>query len=117
MTKQGAHRDHFLPFLILNAAASGFNMSWAEAAACAWMDLAQGLGCLREEMVTWFTVAGEALQVPLHEGGVDKMTEISSLWNHTKLLTPLRNQLYRDWAERQERHPILWKHTLMAIKY
>ena len=52
MTKQGAHRDHFLPFLILNAAASGFNMSWAEAAACAWMDLAQGLGCLREEMVT-----------------------------------------------------------------
>lgn len=35
MTKQGAHRDHFLAFLILNAVASGFNMSWAEAAACA----------------------------------------------------------------------------------
>jgi len=31
MTKQGAHRDHFLAFLILNAVASGFNMSWAEA--------------------------------------------------------------------------------------
>ena len=25
MTKQGAHRDHFLAFLILNAAASDFN--------------------------------------------------------------------------------------------
>lgn len=71
MTKQGAHGDHFLAFLILNVVASGFSMSWAEAAACARADLAGGLGFLREEMVTWFTVAGEALQVPAHaEGGI-----------------------------------------------
>lgn len=52
MTKQGAHGDHFLAFLILNAVASGFNMSWVEAAARARTDLARGLGFLREEMVT-----------------------------------------------------------------
>lgn len=69
MTKQGAHGDHFLAFLILNAIASGFNMSWAEAAACTRTDQARGLGFLREEMVTWFTVAGEALQVSAHEKG------------------------------------------------
>lgn len=46
MTKQGAHGDHFLPFLILNAVASGFNMSWAEAAARTRTDLALGLGFL-----------------------------------------------------------------------
>lgn len=117
MTKQGAHRDHFLAFLILNAVASGFNMSWVEAAARARTDLARGLGFLREEMVTWFTVAGGALQVPAREAGGDKMTENWSLWNRTTLLTQPRNQLYRDWAERPERHLILWKHTLMAIKY
>lgn len=52
MTKQGARGDHFLPFLILNAEASGFIMSWAEAAARVRTDLARGLGFLREEMVT-----------------------------------------------------------------
>lgn len=71
MTKQGAHRDHFLAFLILNVVASGFNTSWARAAARARTYLAWGLGFRREEMVTWFTVAGEALQVPVHaEGGI-----------------------------------------------
>lgn len=52
MTKQGVHGDHFLAFLILNAIASGFSMSWAEAAARTGTALARGLGFLREEMVT-----------------------------------------------------------------
>lgn len=119
MTKQGAHGDHFLPFLILNAEASGFSMSWAEAAARVRTDLALGLGFLHEEMVTWFTVAGEALQVPAggEVGGEDKMTENSSPLEPRNATSPSALEAALSWLERPERHPILWKHTLMAIKY
>lgn len=107
MTKQGAHGDHFLPFLILNAIASGFSMSWAEAPAYARTDLASRIRISsRGNGHVIYCCWGGATGGGTREGR-DKMTENSSLWNRMTLLIPLRNQLCRDWAERPERHPIL----------